>query len=338
MGKIHKLITKFTKKTNMKKGLFTLLLSFCTFFNYAQNTNSGARSGLSAERFPVFLNCEKLESTELEHCFYYHVQNFVFHNFKVPERLQQNNFKGSIDVLFEVDATGAFKIIYANAADESLMQETKRVFDKLPKIAPSTYNGKAVYSKYTIAISIPLKSPEQSASEALARAEILPNNTKKLTELDSIIYKKFNNPEFESHLNIPFSHSYYAQFDAAMNQVGSNNHTASKPYTYTEVSKYYNLKTVNEKLKKDVSGWWARKLWNESAVEIQGEGYWFTLNPILDLQAGKATHADSYTYVNTRALNFRGGLGKQLNFTTTIFESQGRFAGYFNRYAESSLP
>jgi hypothetical protein len=338
MGKIHKLITKFTMKTNMKKGLFTLLLSFCTFFNYAQNANSGARSGLSAERFPVFLNCEKLESAELEHCFYYHVQNFVFHNFKVPERLQQNNFKGSIEVLFEVDATGVFKIIYANAADEGLMQETTRVFDELPKVGSSTYNGKPVYSKYTITISVPLKSPEQSASEALARAEILPNSTKKLTELDSIVYKKFNNPEFESHLNVPFSHSYYAQFDAALNQVGSNNHTASKPYTYTEVSKYYNLKAVNEKLKKNVSGWWARKLWNESAVEIQGEGYWFTLNPILDLQAGKATHADSYTYVNTRALNFRGGLGKQLNFTTTIFESQGRFAGYFNRYAESILP
>jgi hypothetical protein len=32
--------------------------------------------------------------------------------------------------------------------------------------------------------------------------------------------------------------------------VGSNNHTASKPYTYAEVSKYYDLKGINEKLKK----------------------------------------------------------------------------------------
>jgi hypothetical protein len=32
--------------------------------------------------------------------------------------------------------------------------------------------------------------------------------------------------------------------------VGSNNHTASKPYTYAEVSKYYNLKAVNEQLKR----------------------------------------------------------------------------------------
>jgi hypothetical protein len=54
---------------------------------------------------------------------------------------------------------------------------------------------------------------------------------------------------------------------------------------------------------------------------------------------GKASDLDAtYTFVNTRALNFRGGLGKQINFTTTVFESQGRFAGYYNDYAESLKP
>ncbi|MFV5691605.1 gliding motility protein RemB [Flavobacterium sp. LT1R49] len=322
----------------MKKGLSTLLLSFYSFFIYSQDISS-TQSSVSAERFPVFLNCENLQGKELEKCFYYQVQNFVFQNFEVPENLKQNNFKGNVEVLFEVDSNGVFKVIYVNATEEDLIKETKRVFGAFPKIKPSTYNGKPTYSKYTIAIAIPLKSPEQLASEALARAEILPNETKQLTELDSIVYKKFNNPEFESHLSIPFSHSYYSQFDASLNQVGSNNHTASKPYTYAEVSKYYDLKTVNDKLKKNVSGWWARKLWNESTVEIQGEGYWFTLNPILDLQVGKASQTKAnYTYINTRGINFRGGLGKQINFSTTVFESQGRFADYYNRYAESIRP
>jgi hypothetical protein len=35
-------------------------------------------------------------------------------------------------------------------------------------------------------------------------AEIVQSNVKQLTELDSLVYKKYNNPEFESHLNIPF--------------------------------------------------------------------------------------------------------------------------------------
>ncbi len=177
------------------------------------------------------------------------------------------------------------------------------------------------------------------ASEALVVAETSKVISKQLTELDSIVYKKFNNPQFESHLNVPFSHSYYAHFDGAMNQVGANNHTASKPYTYVEVAKYYNLDAENEKLKKKASGWWARKLWNENLVEIQGEDYWFVLNPIFDLQLGTASgNKRVNTFVNTRGINLSGGLGSQLNFTTTIYESQGRFADYYNRYIKYLEP
>ncbi|MDQ8011699.1 MAG: energy transducer TonB [Flavobacterium nitrogenifigens] len=289
--------------------------------------------------FPVFPNCENLDGKKLETCFYKEVQDFVFNNFQVPEKLKQSNYKGAVKLLFEVNAEGEFKVIYVSAETGELSEEAKRVFGTFSKIKPSTYNGKPTYSKYTISIDIPLKSSAQLAAEAQAAAEILKPIEKPMTELDSIVYKKYNNPEFDSHLNIPFSHSYYAQFDAEMNQVGSNNHTASKPYTYAEVSKYYNLRAVNESLQKKTSTWLGRKWWNENLVQIQGEDYWFALNPIVDLQMGKASDLDaSYTYVNTRALNFRGGLGKQINFTTTFFESQGRFAGYFNDYAESIKP
>ncbi|GEL09924.1 protein involved in gliding motility RemB [Flavobacterium glycines] len=315
---------------------FRLILFFCFtgVLSYAQNDKL-----LVSERFPVFPACVNLEDKALENCFYTEVQEFVFQNFVVPENLVQSNFKGNVKVLFEVDASGFFKVIYVNAVDENLIAETKRVFAKFPKIIPATYNGKPEYSKYNITIAIPLKSAATLAAENLAKADILRNTTQQLTELDSIVYHKYNNPEFESHLNIPFSHSYYAQFDAALNQVGSNNHTASKPYTYVEVAKYYNIKQQNEKLEKETSGWWTRKLWNENTVEIKGEDYWFTLNPVLDLQLGRASGNKSVnTFVNTRAINFRGGLGSKLNFTTTIFESQGRFADYYNQYAASIKP
>lgn len=317
---------------------FILTLSALVSFSQ-ENNNSSIKQGFTSEQFPVFPSCENLQSKKLENCFYKEVQDFVFNNYQIPENLKQSNYKGEVKVLFEVDANGEFKVIYVNAVNDELSEEAKRVFRKFPKIKPSAYNGKPTYSKYTISIDLPLKSADQLAAEALAAAEILKPVEKPMTELDSIVYKKYNNPEFESHLNIPFSHSYYAQFDGAMNQVGSNNHTASKPYTYTEVSKYYNLKAVNQSLQKDVSTWLGRKFWNENLVQIQGEDYWLVLNPILDLQMGKASDLDaSYTYVNTRALNFKGGLGKQINFTTTVFESQGRFAGYFNDYAETLKP
>ena len=321
----------------MNKIFLLVVALLCSNFLFSQEIK--IKTSFSAEQFPVFSNCENLQSKSLENCFYKEVQDFVFNNFKVPENLQHNNYEGEVKVLFEVDVNGSFKVIYVNTANDLLSDEAIRVFSKFPKIKPSTYSGKPTYSQYTISIDIPLKNADQIAQESLAAAEILRPVEKPMTELDSIVYKKYKMPEFESHLNVPFSHSYYAQFDGALNQVGINNHTASKPYTYTEVSRYYNLKAVNQSLQKNTLTWLGRKFWNENMVQIQGEDYWLALNPIVDLQMGKASDIDaSYTYVNTRALNFRGGLGKQINFTTTVFESQGRFAGYFNDYAESIKP
>lgn len=323
----------------MKK-IFSLLLLTCGFF--------GANAQLiaqSTEQFPVFPDCQEKKGKDLENCFYNQVQDFVFNNFKVPEKLQSDNFKGSIIVLFEVSAEGRFNAIYVDAADEQLSQEAKRVFAAFPKIGPPTYNSNPTYSKYTIKIAIPLKSAAQIAQENAAKVEenkqfaaanYTINRHKELAEYDSIVYHKFNEPKFDSNLNIPFSHSFYAQFDDSMNQVGANNHTASKPYTYAEVSKYYNLREANQQLMKSKTSLLGRKLWNENTVQIQGEGYWFTVNPVFDLQIGKSTGQKSQTtYVNTRALQIQGGLGTEINFTTTIYESQGRFADYYNRYSES---
>jgi len=321
----------------MNKGLLTFLFFISVFFIKAQNTNS-RQSGFSDERFPVFPSCKNLHEKDLENCFYNEVQSFVYQNFKVPENLMQNKYQGTIKVLFEVDANGVFKVLYINSNNEELIIETKNVFSKFSKIEPPTYDGVATYSKFNIAITIPLMTPEQIAADALAKKENI-NINAGLTELDSIVYKRFDNPQFQSHLSIPFSHSYYAQFDGALNKIGSNSHTASKPYTYAEVEKYYNFNKVNESLQKKTSGWWGRKLWNENLAEIQGEGYWFVLNFLFDVQAGISNpSSSSFTFVNTRALNFKGGLGKNLNFTTTFYESQGRFADYYNQYAISLKP
>jgi len=334
----------------MKKYISVLLFCFGCFAALAQETSR------TIEKFPVFPNCADKNGADLENCFYYEVQDFVFNNFKVPENLKQNNFIGNVTVLFEVDDRGNFKALYVDASEEQLSAEAKRVFGQFPKIGPPTYSSVPTYSKYTIKIAIPLKSAADLTAEKVAQSEtekaaqaknytkeekkkFVKDRSKELIEYDSIVYHKFNEPKFESHLNIPFSHSLYAQFDDAMNQIGANNHTGSKPYTYAEVSKYYDLRKANEALMKPKTGWFGRKLWNENLVQIQGEGYWFTMNPILDLQLGKASGEKSQnTFINTRGLQIQGGLGEQINFTTTIYESQGRFADYYNRYSESIAP
>lgn len=318
----------------MKKGITILLLLLSSAYLQAQNTQE-------REQFPVFPNCEGQQSKGLETCFYNQLQDFVYNNFKVPQETEAKNFTGNIIVLFEVDTVGNFKILYVDAADNALKEEAKNVFAKLPKVKPATYNGNPSYAKYTIRIAIPLQKPTEITLEKKEEKinSLDRDKSKELTELDSIVYKKFDNPQLTSTLNIPLSHSYYAQFDRAMNQVGANNHTASKPFTYAEVNKYYDLNEANRRIMKNKQGWWGRKLWNESLVQIQGEGYWFTMNPILDLRIGKSDPSKaSYTYQNTRGLQIQGAIGEQLSFTTTIYESQGRFADYFNDYARSIKP
>lgn len=314
--------------------LLLLLLSFSAFSQ--QRTR---------ETIPVYPGCEP-QSMQLESCFYTNVQKFVFENFQVPDNLRTSEFKDIVTVLFEVDTAGVFNVLYVNAIDASLVAESKRVFKSLPKISPSYYNGRPTYSKFTITINIPLEPADALTNKyqyveksPKRRGKFFKEHVPELTEFDSIVYKRFNNPQLTSHLNIPFSHSYYNRFDAAMNQIGSNNHTASKPYTYAEVAKYYDLQQWQESIAKKGDNWFSRKLWNENTVEIQGDNYWFTFNPILDLQVGKSFgDQDVSTFVNTRGIQFRGGLGEQINFSTTIFESQGRFADYYNKYAESIRP
>lgn len=320
--------------------LVLLLSIFVGLIANAQQVNS------ISEKFPIFPECENKQGTELETCFYNTVHDFVFNNFKVSDELQGKNYKGSVIVLFEVTSEGKFVVQYIDANEKDLIEESKRVFGLLPKITPPSYNGNPTYVKYTIKFTIPLQSKAQiqEAKETekaalLNSKKYIPSSVKELNEVDGIQYKKFDNPQFSSNLNIPFSHSYYAQFDDEMNVVGTNNHTSSKPYSFAEVSKYYNVKEETEKLYKNKSGWWGKKLWNENLVAMQGEDYWFTLNPILDLQLGRSqSDLSNSTFVNTRGIQFNGGLGKTVNFTTTIYESQGRFAGYFNRFAESIKP
>ncbi|MFD2892552.1 gliding motility protein RemB [Flavobacterium chuncheonense] len=322
----------------MKKILLGLLFTFHFFLVHGQNP--------SFEQMPVFPECDSLVSTKQEECFYNTLQNYIYDNFKVPSEVSESKYRGSVIALFEVDTLGVFKVLHVDAVSENLKTETKLVFGKLPKVKPATYSGRKTYSKYTVKIAIPLVQPDALVEDEVLNEQdrtnsVLIDNSRELSEFDDVAksYKKFDNPQFKSDLNLAFSHANYAYFDALMNQVGTNNHTAAKPYSYADVQKYYDFEAVSQSLMKNKETWLGRKFWNENFVAIQGEDYWFTLDPILDLRLGKDFDSQiSNTFVNTRGIQFQGGLGNQITFSTSVYESQGRFADYYNAYAETLAP
>ena len=316
----------------MKKFIVFILL-ILQVQTYAQET-------FLFEKPPIFTDCENLEIEALQECFDNKVFSLIYENLKVPQKVTDENYKGELVVLFEVNKEGEFRVLYTDAMYKELKEEALRVFSEFPKVQPGTYNGKPTFKQYSMEIKIPLvnqiaatKDLSEETEDKLSKLE-----QQAKTEFDSVnkTLIPYVDKEFNSQLNIPFTHSYYSKFDQSMNLVGTNSHTGSKPFIYEEVSKYYDFNAEKKSLLKEKESWAGRKLWNEHLVNLQGKDYWFTIDPIFDLQVGKDFDADfDSTFNNTRGVLIQGGLGKKFNFYTSIFESQGRFAQYYNQYAES---
>ena len=317
----------------MIKNLFLLTFSFLSIQLFAQDLSN-------YEKAPVFPNCENEEIENLNTCFTQELASIVFNHLKTPKEVEEENYKGDVFVLFEVTKEGTFKVIYIDATYSSLKDAVNEVFAQLPKIQPATYNGRPIFKQYSYRIKIPLEDPSMVKIEEVEGSE---NKISKLekqakNEFDELnaSMKPYSDAEYKSTLNIPFNHSNYSRFDRSLNLVGTNSHTASKPFLYNEVSNYYDFKAAKDALVKASDSWWQRKLFNEHLVQLQGKDYWFTFDPIFDLQVGKDFEADfNSTFNNTRGFYVQGGIGKSLSFSASVYESQGRFAQYFNRFSET---
>src|SRR5690554_3946706 len=207
----------------------------------------------------------------------------------MPVDVVEKNFKGKINVLFEVDNSGVFKVLYVDSAYESLKLEARRVFETLPIIDPPTYNGKPSYMQFTFSIHIPLAQPGDLVRPTTMAAKVQKPRDLLINEYDAIVNLPYDNDIYKSNVNIPLSHHNYSLFDPALNRVGLNNHTAQKPYTYEEVNKYYDFEGEHAKLMKNKRSWFGRKFWNEHMVRIKGKGYWMTLDPGVDLRSEEHT-------------------------------------------------
>ncbi|MBO6607838.1 gliding motility protein RemB [Psychroserpens sp.] len=319
------------------KHLFLLVGLLTSLVSLSQNA-------IDFEKSPIYPGCESVSIEELKVCFNNKLNAHIYDSFKIPQEVLDDNYKGEVRLLFEVDKQGAITVLYIDAVYESLKEETKRIFNELPQVTPGTYNGKSTFFQYSLGIKIPLINPSEIQMNAVEDAA--PISTVQSDDLNGDVSNEFDEVnkklvpyeqlEYTSQLNIPFTHNYYARFDQDINGLGTNSHTAAKPFVFEEVAPYYDFKAEKKALIKGSDSWWSRKLWNEHLIAVQGKDYWFTIDPVFDLQLGTDTEADySTTYNNTRGVYIQGGLGKKFSFSASVFESQGRFAKYFNDYAES---
>lgn len=271
-----------------------ILSSFLLLFLSAQAQQD--ENGLSI--YPIFPECVSVEKESLPICFNNAIRKQVLSDFQVPESLATTNYKGEVKVLFEVDQEGTFKVIYVDTDKDELREAVHDSFSRFPQIEGPTYNGKPTYMQFTVSFGIPLGTvfmENMPAEGSLAR-----NRSGQLSEYDEVEENTYTSKEFTSGINIPLSHHNYSLFDPYLNQVGSNNHTAQKPYIYSEVNKYYDFAEQQAPLLRERKTWLGRKWWNEHMVAFEGKDYWVTLDPGVDLQVGKDFDDDIDTYNNTR--------------------------------------
>ena len=275
-----------------------------------------------------------MDASQTEACFFLSLKNEVVSKFRVPEKVITENYRGKVNVIFVVDNTGKIKVLHVTAMYKELENEVDRVFSTLPQITPATYNSRNIEKQYLLPLTIPLDQKEPDY-QAVQQPTIVISDTKVVEEqqkeaIEEVIENTSIFPEFQSELNIPFTHQEYENIIFQLDQ-NDNTHTASKPYLYNEVRPYIDLEAKRNAILKDKESWAGRKLWNEHLFLVKGKNYWFTVNPAFDFQIGKDNSDIDYTYNNTRAIQIQGSLGKKFSFSTSFYESQGRFAEYINQ-------
>ncbi len=310
----------------MKKSLSILLVLFAiSVFSQSQ-------------KYPVFNECESSTIDELPTCFNNQIKKLIVSEFITPENLVKDNYSGTTNVVFIVNNKGDFKVVYVNSPYKELKEEIERVFGILPQITPASYNNHPIEMQFVFPLDIPKVQKNQNEIVGNAINEKI-IEIKPLVELKNEVEQVSKStlfPEHQSELNIPFTHATYSEIEQRL--ISENNfHSTVKPYLYSEISQFVNLSTSKEKLLKPKETWFGKKLFNEHFVYVKGKDYWFTVNPMVDLQVGKDSEGDA-TYNNTRALKIEGAIGKKLSFSTSFYESQGYFADYFNTFSESIKP
>lgn len=306
----------------MIKKFFLLVLILPSLF-YAQS-----------ERYPVFDGCKGSEITSIENCFYETTKKHFFAEFKTPAIVENEQYKGTANVLFIVTKEGDFEVIYVNTPYQEIKKEVLRAFKGFTRIIPAKYNNRSVEMQFELPIQFPIVKNNQETKAPIKKSfltskEDLSITVEKSRLADSVFL------EHNSLLNIPFTHQNYVDYEFALHKA-SGTHTASKPYVYNEINKYLDLSKEKTKfLKPNKESWLGRKLWNEHLLQVKKKDFWLTLDFLVDVQLGKDNSDVSYTYNNSRILTVNGGLGDKFSYSATVYESQARFADYVNSFISS---
>ncbi|WP_299015342.1 gliding motility protein RemB [uncultured Polaribacter sp.] len=311
----------------MKK-VFIILAILFTVLGFSQS-----------EIYPLYEDCKLEQTNTIQDCFFNTTKKHFYKAFKTPAIVKQENYTGVANALFIVTKDGEFKVIYVNTPHTEVKNAVEIAFTNFPKITPAKYNNRNIEMQFELPIQFPLNADE--ALELENSTQVASKGNKKQNLFEVVAQNKIADSTFlehDSQLNIPFTHQRYVDYEFALHQA-KGTHTASKPYVYSDLKPYFDLSEQKKQfLKPEKETWLGKKLWNEHLLQVKKKDFWFTLDFLVDVQAGKDNSNVAYTYNNTRILTANGGLGNKFSYSATVYESQGRFAEYVNSFISNRSP
>lgn len=133
---------------------------------------------------------------------------------------------------------------------------------------------------------------------------------------------------------IPYDYQFYQKLNPAVYDRETKFHSAIKGFYNDEnvlQARYDSLMNMGtDSLNR--RSWVHRKLFQEHLLEFKSEDYNIYADFLPDFQIGKDFVGNRSTWLNTRAFQVGGNVGKQFSFYLSGFENQGKFANYVNNY------
>ena len=70
--------------------------------------------------------------------------------------------------------------------------------------------------------------------------------------------------------------------------------------------------------------------------EVDVKDFYLRLDPMLRLGVGRESNEDVTTFMNQRGISLRGGVGKNVYFHTSVYDTQARYSNYINDFTDST--
>jgi len=148
---------------------------------------------------------------------------------------------------------------------------------------------------------------------------------------------------FAQQQNLPLGDSYGRQVSFEINKNNFAINTGFKPLIKSDVYKIknidtslYNLKSRENFFIRHKENWFWKALLFDNFISVEKNNFNLYVNPLFYVEVGRLSKGDKY-FINTRAIEIKGDIGKKLSFYSSFRENQAKFRPYIYNWSWERL-